>query len=353
MEERVHHFAHLLVHRVTSRVGKLPHLLRLRNVRHGHDKHLHDERDSGVGASARALLGDLHHLRLVHHLPVALLEDVDRASHVDDAHGHAVAAASALVVRHGAADEIPHEELVHVREVRVEEVHGVLEIDRAHGAGAEQVHPIFRFLQVLLELVQRLGRLGPPVDQDVLLLEVVDAESSELPLLQLAALHLHQRVFDARVDFLHHGAEEHRDAAAFLDAGDALVHAVFLLAHELLDLEHARVYVGQPRNPAHGVLADHLVQPLNAFVLLVDRRHDVLEPLDVGNPRVVGQEYVQGVLPADAVFGVRQPQLHHAVGLLRLRPPWKRVGAILCFRSLLLLVVVRLAVVSADFDPHA
>jgi hypothetical protein len=56
----------------------------------------------------------------------------------------------------------------------------------------------------------------------------------------------------------------------------------------LCALKHARVHVLQPRTRGpHGVLADHFVQPLNSFVLLVNRRHDVLEPLDVGNPLVV------------------------------------------------------------------
>jgi len=48
----------------------------------------------------------------------------------------------------------------------------------------------------------------------------------------------------------------------------------------LCALKHARVHVLQPRTRGpHGVLADHFVQPLNSFVLLVNRRHDVLEPL--------------------------------------------------------------------------
>jgi len=45
--------------------------------------------------------------------------------------------------------------------------------------------------------------LAPLVPEHVLLFEVVDAQSTQLPLEQLRTLHLHQRVLDDGVDLLH------------------------------------------------------------------------------------------------------------------------------------------------------
>ena len=69
--------------------------------------------------------------------------------------------------------------------------------------------PFFSFLErvcclLVLNLVSStLSCISQPRPEHVSLFEVVDAQSSQLPLEQLRTLHLHQRVLDAGVDLPH------------------------------------------------------------------------------------------------------------------------------------------------------
>jgi hypothetical protein len=90
-------------------------------------------------------------------------------------------------------------------------------------------------------------------------------------------------------------------------------------------------------------------------VLLVERGHDVLHPLDVWNPLGVVEHDVEWVLPGRAILCVCQPDLDESALLVRLRPARKRVVGLLALDDLLLLLVrlkkVNLACVAMSENP--